>query len=137
MALLVVRNLHAGIDGKEILRGLDLTVKANEVHAIRKHQLMALMKTVGVPELVDHECRADCLGLTLRIECRIDAHFRELEGERPASGNLRGELERKGFELVTFDDVVDHANGSRLLGTHRIPREQELFRLAMQRFRQS
>jgi Fe-S cluster assembly ATP-binding protein len=34
MALLVIRNLHAGIDGKEILRGLDLTVKAGEVHAI-------------------------------------------------------------------------------------------------------
>jgi Fe-S cluster assembly ATP-binding protein len=34
MALLVVRNLHAGIDGKEILKGLDLTVKAGEVHAI-------------------------------------------------------------------------------------------------------
>lgn len=32
--MLEVRNLHAGIDGKEILRGLDLTVKAGEVHAI-------------------------------------------------------------------------------------------------------
>jgi Fe-S cluster assembly ATP-binding protein len=32
--MLEIRNLHAGIDGKEILRGLDLTVKAGEVHAI-------------------------------------------------------------------------------------------------------
>jgi Fe-S cluster assembly ATP-binding protein len=32
--LLQIRNLHAGIDGKEILKGLDLTVKAGEVHAI-------------------------------------------------------------------------------------------------------
>ena len=34
MALLEVKNLHAGIEGKEILRGLDLTVNAGEVHAI-------------------------------------------------------------------------------------------------------
>jgi Fe-S cluster assembly ATP-binding protein len=34
MALLEIKNLHAGIDGKEILRGFDLTVNAGEVHAI-------------------------------------------------------------------------------------------------------
>ena len=34
MPLLEIKNLHAGIDGKEILRGLDLTVNAGEVHAI-------------------------------------------------------------------------------------------------------
>ncbi|KRP97631.1 cysteine desulfurase [Bradyrhizobium pachyrhizi] len=34
MALLEVRDLHAGIEGCEILRGLDLTVNAGEVHAI-------------------------------------------------------------------------------------------------------
>ncbi len=32
--MLEIRNLHAGIDGREILKGLDLTVKAGEVHAI-------------------------------------------------------------------------------------------------------
>jgi Fe-S cluster assembly ATP-binding protein len=32
--MLEIRNLHAGIDGKEILKGLDLTVRAGEVHAI-------------------------------------------------------------------------------------------------------
>ena len=32
--MLEIRNLHAGIDGKEILTGLDLTVNAGEVHAI-------------------------------------------------------------------------------------------------------
>jgi Fe-S cluster assembly ATP-binding protein len=34
MALLEVENLHVEIDGKEILKGLDLTVNAGEVHAI-------------------------------------------------------------------------------------------------------
>ncbi len=34
MALLEVKNLHVEIDGREILKGLDLTVNAGEVHAI-------------------------------------------------------------------------------------------------------
>jgi Fe-S cluster assembly ATP-binding protein len=34
MSLLEIENLHVEIDGKEILRGLDLTVNAGEVHAI-------------------------------------------------------------------------------------------------------
>ena len=32
--MLEIRDLHATIEGKEILRGIDLTVKAGEVHAI-------------------------------------------------------------------------------------------------------
>ena len=32
--MLIIENLHAEIDGKEILRGLSLTVNAGEVHAI-------------------------------------------------------------------------------------------------------
>ena len=32
--LLTIRNLHASVDGKEILRGIDLEVGAGEVHAI-------------------------------------------------------------------------------------------------------
>ena len=34
MALLEIKNLHAEIDGKEIIKGLELTVNAGEVHAI-------------------------------------------------------------------------------------------------------
>src|SRR5436853_3049727 len=32
--MLEIKNLHAAVDGKEILRGIDLTVNAGEVHAI-------------------------------------------------------------------------------------------------------
>jgi Fe-S cluster assembly ATP-binding protein len=32
--MLEITNLHAGVDGNEILRGVDLTVRAGEVHAI-------------------------------------------------------------------------------------------------------
>jgi len=34
MALLTIKNLHASVAGKEILRGIDLTVNTGEVHAI-------------------------------------------------------------------------------------------------------
>jgi len=33
-SMLTIRNLHARVDGKEILKGLDLEVKGGEVHAI-------------------------------------------------------------------------------------------------------
>ncbi|HCN13986.1 MAG TPA: Fe-S cluster assembly ATPase SufC, partial [Alistipes sp.] len=32
--MLKVTNLHASVDGKEILRGIDLEVRPGEVHAI-------------------------------------------------------------------------------------------------------
>jgi len=32
--MLEIRNLHAGVAGREILRGVDLTVRAGEVHAV-------------------------------------------------------------------------------------------------------
>jgi Fe-S cluster assembly ATP-binding protein len=32
--MLTIKNLHAGINGKEILKGIDLTINAGEVHAI-------------------------------------------------------------------------------------------------------
>lgn len=32
--MLEIKNLHAGIDGKTILKGIDLSVKAGEVHAV-------------------------------------------------------------------------------------------------------
>ena len=34
MALLEIKNLHATVAGREILRGIDLAVNAGEVHAI-------------------------------------------------------------------------------------------------------
>src|SRR5271170_5625174 len=32
--MLEIKNLHASVDGKEILKGIDLSIKAGEVHAI-------------------------------------------------------------------------------------------------------
>src|SRR5438309_2471755 len=32
--ILKIKNLHAGVEGKDILKGVDLTINAGEVHAI-------------------------------------------------------------------------------------------------------
>ena len=32
--MLEIRNLHAGIEGKEILKGINLTVNPGEIHSI-------------------------------------------------------------------------------------------------------
>src|SRR6202171_6255050 len=34
MSLLEIKNLHASVDGHEILKGIDLTINAGEVHSI-------------------------------------------------------------------------------------------------------
>ena len=34
MSVLVIKNLHVEIEGKEILKGVDLTVNADEIHAL-------------------------------------------------------------------------------------------------------
>src|SRR5207237_3417535 len=32
--ILEIKNLHAGVEGKQILKGVDLTINAGEVHAV-------------------------------------------------------------------------------------------------------
>jgi Fe-S cluster assembly ATP-binding protein len=32
--MLEIKNLHANVDGREILHGIDLTIRAGEVHAL-------------------------------------------------------------------------------------------------------
>ncbi|MCW2926602.1 MAG: FeS assembly ATPase SufC, partial [Thermoleophilia bacterium] len=34
MADLVIKNLHVAVEGKEILRGIDLTIRQGEIHAL-------------------------------------------------------------------------------------------------------
>ena len=32
--MLIIKNIHAKVDGKEILKGVDLTVQPGELHAL-------------------------------------------------------------------------------------------------------
>ena len=34
MSTLVIKDLHVAIDGKEILKGVNLTINTNEIHAV-------------------------------------------------------------------------------------------------------
>ncbi|CAM5340716.1 Vegetative protein 296 OS=Lysinibacillus sphaericus OT4b.31 OX=1285586 GN=H131_02428 PE=3 SV=1 [Lysinibacillus sphaericus] len=38
MSTLVIKDLHVEIDGKEILKGVNLTINTNEIHAIMGNQ---------------------------------------------------------------------------------------------------
>ena len=49
--MLIIKNLHAGVDCKELLKGINLEVKAGEVHAImglmeraNRHSLLLLLE---------------------------------------------------------------------------------------------
>jgi Fe-S cluster assembly ATP-binding protein len=65
MSLLEIKNLHASIDGREILKGLDLVVQPGEVHAIMgpngsgKSTLASVLAGREDYEVTDGEVRFD------------------------------------------------------------------------------
>ena len=61
--MISIKNLHANIEGKEILKGINLEVKAGEVHAIMgpngsgKSTLASVLAGRDGYEITEGQCR--------------------------------------------------------------------------------
>ena len=121
--MLIIDNLHAGIDGKEILKGLSLTVAGGEVHAIMGpngagkstlsyvlagragYEVTSGSVTFDGKDLLDlepHE-RATAgvfLGLQYPVEIPGVSNLMFLRTALNAQRTLRGEKEASGAEFM-------------------------------------
>ena len=94
--MLSVKNLHATVDGKEILRGIDLEVKAGEVHAI--------MGPNGSGKTTSINCILQLLA--------YDKGTIELFGERmtPARYDLKRRIGVVPQQVAVFDELTVREN---------------------------
>lgn len=83
--LLEVRNLHASVDGKEILKGVNLTINEGEVHAIMgpngsgKSTFSGVLAGNPAYTVTEGEAKlhgVDLLNLPLRTAVTKDSSFR-------------------------------------------------------------
>ena len=132
--MLKIDNLHAGIDGKDILKGLSLTVNDGEVHAIMGpngagkstlsyvlagragYEVTAGSVTFNGQDLlamVPHERAAAgvFLGLQYPVEIPGVSNLMFLRTALNAQRTLRGEKEASGAEFMKLAKVAAEALG--------------------------
>ena len=108
MTLLEIRNLHARVANKDILRGIDLAVKAGEVHAIMGPNGSGKTTTTPVSSSVSRAAAASTVSPTSRVppgglqRPRLGSSFRLTSRTAPSRNTkaLTAGIGRSGYSFV-------------------------------------